>query len=294
MKNKLIAVSVLAVLALAGYFGKDTATAEVAQEQSAALSVATEEAAPASAAASEPAAEKPEQKTGGRKIEQPGKMKHTPERFVEHVGYMLSFNREHNNPNWVAWELTAAEAGGTLPRDDNFQPDPLLPKNHQVAHADYTRSGYDRGHMVPAADMKWSSRAMAECFYMSNICPQTHALNAGVWETLESACRRWAKQEGSVYIVCGPVYKGNKQKHIGKNLSITVPDGFFKVVLSLRKDHEKAIGFYYANTDAKQNFAAGATTVDAIEEMTGIDFYVNIDDRLESRLESAYSLKAWR
>lgn len=294
MKSKIIALSILGILAVAGYFGKGSETAEAVAENSVAKSVVLAE----EPAERQPIAEakeaQPETPSTVRKIEQPGRMKKTPERLVEHVGYMLSFNREHNNPNWVAWELTASEAAGILPRDDNFQPDPLLPANHRVEHADYTRSGYDRGHMVPAADMKWNSRAMAECFYMSNICPQTHALNAGVWETLESACRRWAKQEGSVYIVCGPVYKGNKQKHIGKKLSITVPDGFFKVVLSLRKDKEKAIGFYYANTSSKQNFAAGATTVDAIEELTGIDFFVNLDDRLESRLESAYSLKAWR
>ena len=233
-------------------------------------------------------------KTTGRKLELPGRMKRTPERIVEHTGFTLSFNREHNNPNWVAWELTAEEANGSLPRADDFEPDPLLPSNHQVEHADYTRSGYDRGHMVPAADMKWDSKAMNDCFYMSNICPQTHTLNAGGWETLESACRRWAKREGSVYIVCGPVYKGTKHKTIGNNLKITVPEGFFKVVLSMRKGEEKAIGFYYANSNAKQKMEETATSVDAIEELTGIDFFVNIDDHLEERLESTFALKKWK
>jgi endonuclease G len=129
---------------------------------------------------------------------------------------------------------------------------------------------------------------------MSNICPQTHTLNAGGWETLESACRRWAKQEGAVYIVCGPVYKGTKHKTIGRNLKITVPEGFFKVVLSMNKGKEKAIGFYYANSNAKQTMQATATTVDAIETLTGIDFFVNIDDRLEERIESIFSLKQWK
>ena len=233
-------------------------------------------------------------KSMGRKLELPGRLKHTPERIIEHTGYTLSFNREHNNPNWVAWELTATEAQGNLPRVDNFQPDPMLPENHQVRHADYTRSGYDRGHMVPAADMKWSSKAMNDCFYMSNICPQTGTLNSGGWETLESACRRWAVQEGSVYIVCGPVYSGTKHKTIGKDLQITVPEGFFKVVLSMRKGAEKAIGFYYANSNAKQRMETTATTVDAIEQLTGMDFFVNIDDRLEARIESTFSLKRWK
>ena len=240
------------------------------------------------------APEKQTTKNNGRKLELPGKMRHNPEKIITHTGYTLSFNREHNNPNWVAWELTAEEASGKLPRDDNFQPDPEVAENHQVVHADYKGSGYDRGHMVPAADMKWSSRAMAECFYMSNICPQTHTFNAGGWETLESACRRWAKQEGAVYIVCGPVYKGSKHKTIGQHLKITVPEGFFKVVLSMNKGKEKAIGFYYANSNAKQTMQATATTVDDIEARTGMDFFVNIDDRLEERIESTFSLKQWK
>ena len=246
------------------------------------------------AAEAETATKKAVAKVTNRKLELPARLKHTPERIVEHTGFTLSFNREHNNPNWAAWELTADEAKGTLPRANDFEPDPKLPENHQVTHADYTRSGYDRGHMVPAADMKWDSKAMNDCFYMSNICPQTHALNAGGWETLESACRRWAKQEGSVYIVCGPIYKGNKHKTIGKDLKITVPEGFFKVVLSMREGKEKAIGFYYANSNAKQTMEQTATTVDEIEALTGMDFFVNIDDRLEERIESTFSLKHWK
>lgn len=246
------------------------------------------------AAEAETATKKAVAKVTNRKLELPARLKHTPERIVEHTGFTLSFNREHNNPNWAAWELTADEAKGTLPRANDFEPDPKLPENHQVTHADYTRSGYDRGHMVPAADMKWDSKAMNDCFYMSNICPQTHALNAGGWETLESACRRWAKQEGCVYIVCGPVYKGNRHKTIGKDLKITVPEGFFKVVLSMREGKEKAIGFYYANSNAKQTMEQTATTVDEIEALTGMDFFVNIDDHLEERIESSFSLKQWR
>ena len=246
------------------------------------------------AAEAETATKKAVAKVTNRKLELPARLKHTPERIVEHTGFTLSFNREHNNPNWAAWELTADEAKGTLPRANDFEPDPKLPENHQVTHADYTRSGYDRGHMVPAADMKWDSKAMNDCFYMSNICPQTHALNAGGWETLESACRRWAKQEGSVYIVCGPVYKGNKHKTIGKDLKITVPEGFFKVVLSMREGKEKAIGFYYANSNAKQTMEQTATTVDEIETLTDMDFFINIDDHLEERIESTFSLKQWR
>lgn len=243
---------------------------------------------------STPAKASEKQKGNIRKAEIPGKMHGVPERIIEHTGYTLSFNREHNNPNWVAWELTAEESEGTLARTDEFLPDPDVPAPHRVTTADYRGSGYDRGHMVPAADMKWSQRAMSECFYMSNMCPQDHSLNSGPWSTLEKACRRWAKNEGAVYVVCGPVYKSTKPKTIGSALRISVPDGFFKVVLSLRKGKEKAIGFYYANRDGKQPMHETATTVDAIEQLTGIDFFVNIPDRLEQRIEAECALKKWQ
>lgn len=135
---------------------------------------------------------------------------------------------------------------------------------------------------------------MRECFYMSNICPQDPQLNRGSWATLEKACRRWAKAEGSVYIVCGPVFQsGRKRRTIGRDHTISVPDGFYKVVLSLRKGHEKAIGFYFRNSSARQSMEEAARTVDEIEEMTGINFYVNLNRSLETRLEKTASLKDW-
>lgn len=122
----------------------------------------------------------------GRLIEQPARIGHgVNERIISHTGFTLSFNRTHMQPNWVAWELTADETEGSTSRSDDFQPDPLLPQPQQVTTADYTRSGYDRGHQCPSADMKWSEQAMRECFYMSNICPQDPQLNRGSWATLE-------------------------------------------------------------------------------------------------------------
>ena len=235
-----------------------------------------------------------EKKGNKRLLEMPGKLKGVPERIISHYAYTLSFNREHNQPNWVAWELTERETTGNIQRSNDFLPDPMVPEPHRVTTEDYKRSGYDRGHMAPAADMKWNGKAMTECFYMSNMCPQHGSLNSGPWSTLEKACRRWAQQEGSVYIACGPVFKGNKQKKIGQNIKITVPDGFFKVVLSMKPGKEKAIGFYYNNSAGKQPMDKTATSVDQIEEMTGIDFFVNIPDKLEERIEATYSLKAWK
>lgn len=136
-------------------------------------------------------------------LEQPAPLKRVPERIIRHTGYLLSFNSETLCPNWSAWELTAAETEGNERRYTDFLPDPQLPVSQQVTTYDYKGSGYDRGHMCPSADMKWSPAAQRDCFYMSNICPQDRRLNSGAWSKLENACRCWAKSEGNIYIVCG-------------------------------------------------------------------------------------------
>ena len=228
-------------------------------------------------------------------IEQPAALQGVPEQIIAHTGFVLSFNKELGQPNWVAWELTAEEAEGTVPRADDFLPDPQVAEAYRVTTADYRGSGYDRGHMCPAADMKWSYKAMNDCFYMTNICPQDHSLNAGSWSTLEKACRRWALREGSVYIAAGPVFKeGKRHARIGQEHPVAVPDGFFKVVLSLRKGAEKAIGFYYENNSVKQPMEQTAMSVDDVETLTGMDFFPALDDDLENRLEAAFKLKEWR
>ena len=112
-------------------------------------------------------------------------------------------------------------------RTDKFLPDPDV-RGAKAYSNDYTKSGYDRGHMAPAADMKWSKQAMAESFYMSNICPQNPNLNRGDWNDLEEKSRQWAKKYGAVYIACGPVYDHGKPKRIGNN-KVAVPDAFYKV-----------------------------------------------------------------
>lgn len=213
---------------------------------------------------------------------------------IRHTGFALSFNGETNCPNWVAWELTRHEASARGGRNPDFYPDPEVDSRHQVTTHDYSGSGYTRGHMCPAADMKWSTKAQHDCFYMTNMCPQTKDLNADSWEVLESACRRWAKSEGSVYIVCGPVYnEGRKVRFIGRQHKVRVPDGFFKVVLSMKRGQEKAIGFYYANNDRFQTMESAAMSVDEIERMTGYDFFYLVEDNLENRVEARYNLRDW-
>ena len=199
--------------------------------------------------------------------------------IINRTGYTLSYNQYYKNPNWVAWELTREETKGETERYDKFMPDPDLPEP-RVVHKDYTKSGYDRGHMAPAADMKWSKQAMIESFYMSNICPQVGNLNRGDWNDLEELCRNWADKYGRIYIACGPI-----PKRIGGH-KVAVPDRFFKVILIYNRKNPIAMGFIFKNIARSQDLDKYMVTVDSVENVTGMDFFSKLPDEVENRIES--------
>lgn len=208
------------------------------------------------------------------------------EMIVSHTGFTISYNKANNTPDWAAWQLTASHCDGPVERSRKFWADPDIPRPYRVEYYEYKGSGYDRGHMCPAGDMKWSEKAMHDCFYMSNMCPQTSELNSGAWNKLEMKCREWAEQEGALYIVCGPIYKSGNRETIGIEHAIRVPDEFFKAVLSLRKGQEKAVAFIFRNDDSSQSYKTAATTVDHVEEITGLDLFHNLDDETEEKVEA--------
>lgn len=214
---------------------------------------------------------------------------------LQHTGFVVSYNPSKCTPSWVAWELTSEETAGPISRKDyDYIPDPMLDSRYQVEKHEYTNSGYDRGHMCPTGDMEWSTSAMNDCHYMTNICPQASKLNQIYWERLESACRRWADLYGSIYVVCGPVYNSSKRTSIGTNHSIAVPDGYFKVVLALVEGEEKGIGFYYKNEDVRQTMESAALSIDQVEEMIGYDFFAELPDEVERQVETQNKLSSWR
>ena len=150
---------------------------------------------------------------------------------------------------------------------------------------DYTKSGYDRGHMAPAADMKWNKQAMEESFYMSNICPQNPNLNRGDWNDLEEKSRQWAKKYGAVYIACGPIYDTKRPKRIGNN-KVAVPHAFYKVILINDKKNPQAIGFIFPNSAGHKPLKKYMVTVDSVEKRTDIDFFPALPDEIENRIEA--------
>lgn len=214
-----------------------------------------------------------------------------PEQILKRTGYVTSYNRTTLLPNWVAWHLTAERTEGSAKRSDvDFAEDNEVPEP-RATDWDYYNSGYDRGHMCPAADNKWSKKAMEESFLFTNMCPQNGNLNRGDWNEMEMACRKWAKKYGGIYIVCGPILYKGKHKTIGKN-KVVVPEAFFKVVLRTG-DEPQAIGFIYKNTSGNRPKDSYVNTVDEVERITGIDFFPSLPDDVENKVEATADIANW-
>ncbi len=208
--------------------------------------------------------------------------------LIHHTGYTVSYNKQTKIPNWVAWTLTPERLEEVVSRYDKFLPDPEVAD--PVTTDDYTRSGYDRGHLCPAADNKWDGQAMRESFYMTNVCPQDRNLNRGDWNDLEEACRAWTMTYGRLYVVAGPVLYDGEHQHIGHS-RVTVPEAFFKVIFC--PDPLKAVGFIYKNRSGNRLLGAYVNSVDDVERITGIDFFPSLPDSVEDAVEAVCDPSEW-
>lgn len=214
--------------------------------------------------------------------------------YLRRYAYRCWYSESLRIPLAVSWYLTGDHVSGSFKRKGvSFHADYDV-KGLAVTTQDYMQSGYDRGHMCPSGDNKWHQLAQEQSFLMTNICPQNHNLNTNDWNELEQRCRSWAKKYGRIYIVCGPVLRGDKHKTIGRqrNRRITVPEAFYKVVLRAGKD-TTAIGFLYENTGERQPMRKAVRTVDEIERLTGIDFFYQLPAPVEQRVERSANLDKW-
>lgn len=214
------------------------------------------------------------------------------EQIVRYPGFTVSFNADMHQPNYVAWELTADEAGASGQRDSKFDVDRSVKGTPELN--DYSHSGFDRGHMIPAADVKWDAGAMKASHYLTNICPQDHKLNAGAWANLEGNCRTWAMRDSSIIIICGPVLSDHMPRKIGKDVKIPVPERFFKVVLSPYTNPPRGIGFIMANGPVEGGVQAAAVTIDQVEAVTGFDFFAALPDDIENEVEAQCEYHVWQ
>ncbi len=206
-------------------------------------------------------------------------------------GFIINYNTQRLIPNWVAYELTAEEVAGEIPRARGFSMD-LDYKGRQAMREDYSNTGWDKGHMAPSADMKWSQTAMNESFYLTNICPQNHDLNGKDWHSLEKYVRDWALKFGSIWVVCGPYVYANTYGTIGER-NVVVPDGFFKAVLRRDGKDFKSIAFVFENNSNRQPVREAVVSVNDVEALVGFDLFTNLSDKIEEAVEAEASWEEW-
>ncbi len=209
---------------------------------------------------------------------------------VRHKFFALSYSEDHEQAEWVAWEMTRERLNNMdFMRTNTFLPDPKV-RTESATPRDYTGSGYDKGHICPAADMGFESQAMDESFYMSNMAPQVRGFNAGVWRELEELTRDWARKFGHLYIVAGGVLPVEVKKQIGFS-KVTVPEYFYRVLLTEKGG--KAIAFILPNAASDRPVMDFAVPIDRVERATGIDFFPNYLKGLDEELEASLDKTAW-
>lgn len=209
--------------------------------------------------------------------------------YVCHTGYALNYNNRTRVAHYVVEHVKKTNLNGAAARGNDFREDPTIPVQHRATLADYTASGYDRGHMAPAADFTWSAQVMSESFYLSNMMPQHPGNNRGIWKYLEEQTRALAMKYGDVYVITGTVYDAPVAPVIGK---VEVPNKIYKIVIDAKSGKTLAHLFPNIKLDVA-DIDKYAVTVADIEQLTGINFSPKIPANLKITETQRTTLKGW-
>lgn len=213
---------------------------------------------------------------------------HTGDTILSYAGFDLAYNEQFEQAAWVAYVLTREEIeSGTVERTDDFRADTSIGSG-SATPADYRGSGYDRGHLAPAGDMKWDELVMSQSFLMSNMSPQNPAFNRGIWRRLETEVRKWALEKDSIYVITGPLFS-SRDSLIGEN-GVGVPGFYFKVLVDLSPPDHDMIAFLLPNSGSSEELKSFAISVDSLERLSAYDFFAGAPDQdviqwLEARIE---------
>ncbi|MES2240962.1 MAG: DNA/RNA non-specific endonuclease [Bacteroidota bacterium] len=216
--------------------------------------------------------------------------KSTTAQIVKHNYYTLSYNEKAEQAEWVAYELKKEYVKNSDFKRPFFIEDPKV-ETKSADWRNYKKSGYDKGHLCPAADMEFDIKAYNDTFFTSNISPQNSDFNGGIWNRLEQKFRFWAVKYDGLYVVTGGVLKGDLDV-IGKE-DVYVPKYFYKIALSHSNGNYKMIAFLVPNEKSSKPIFNYVVSVDNIESLTGIDFFPKLDDKIENSLEKNVGLNSW-
>lgn len=214
----------------------------------------------------------------------------TTNQIIKHDFYTLSYNEKYEQAEWVAYELKKEFLKNNNFKRPYFIEDSKV-KTKSADWRNYKNSGFDKGHLCPAGDMEFSLNAYNDTFYTSNISPQKHDFNGGIWNRLEQKVRYWATKYDDIYVITGGVLQGAHQT-IGKE-KVLVPEYFYKIILRPNNGNYKAIAFLVAHKKSDRPLYEYVVSIDSLEKMTGIDFFPKLEDTIENKIEKSSDYKAW-
>jgi endonuclease G len=209
--------------------------------------------------------------------------------LVRYDAFDVHFNSERGIANCALYELVNNELYGTVERGNEFTADPGV-KGCPLPE-DYAGSGFDRGHLVPAGDLKWNGTAMRQSFLLTNVAPMHKALNEGGWAKLEEKVREWTARDSALLVFTGPVVSdGDTTLASGR---VKVPSAYYKVILAPCVRPMRVIAFIYPNGHSGGRLQQYAVSVDEVERRTGLDFFPTLPPEEQQRLESPVNLGGW-
>lgn len=210
--------------------------------------------------------------------------------IIHHKTYSLSYNEQHEQAEWTIHILKSSDIKSVNYKRPYFEIDEMV-STGAASWRNYKNSGYDRGHLVPAGDRRASIEDYNETFLTSNISPQRHDFNAGIWNRLEQKVRYFAQRENGIYVITGSVLKGNL-KSIGTE-NVSVPKQFYKIIYKKSKGKNSMLAFLLPHKETGRSIYDFVVPVDSIEQLTRTDFFAQLPDEIEKELESSVSRKGW-
>jgi endonuclease G, mitochondrial len=211
-------------------------------------------------------------------------------RIIRHTALTLQYNEKYRQADWVIYLLTASRTQGKIKEKGEFGADPEL-KTAAVQPGDFRGSGYDRGQLVSADDMRWSKTAFSEACYMSVVSPMKTQFRTGIWAKLDTLTRKWAVDNGDIYVVSGPVFSDSPE--LLKSSGIPVPKSFYRVILEAKDKGARGIGFFLPAVGADKPPMAYAMSIESVERATGINFFPNLPDAVEKNIETSFAPGVW-
>lgn len=219
-------------------------------------------------------------------------------RIFRNDGFILGYSDLRGNPLWVVYRISP------IPKDAPYHKRPRYFSSDwrsisRIGHDDYSHSGYSRGHLAPnyAITRLYGREAQLDTFLMSNVSPQSDNLNRKLWQRLEEVeIDEFTKIFGEIWVYTGPIFDPEVE-HLRTSNRVEIPDAFFKIYLApgAQPDKTRMLAFVMPqDVRGDEPLDRYLVSVDRVEELTGFDFFPEMEDTLENRLEAAIESHPWQ